>query len=282
MEGEAGASPLDFPPFTVPVHWYAAPDSRATVVILPAMGTPAHRYRLLAEALQSRAFSVLLPELPGTGASTPKPSRKVDYGYGELVGRYLPGMVAAARERLPGSPLLAVGHSLGGQIAVLGVAHGQADLDAVVTVASGHIHYRNWHGAGRAKVLFAALLFPFLTHLFGYLPGRRVGFGGPQARTLIREWARTIRSGRFPDVGGPRGRRPCPLLSIGYEGDFFAPMRSVAGLAELLQGETERLPVNWPGPPHSAWTRYPGSTVRAIENWLLERGLLDEPRVAPA
>jgi len=276
-ETEECSNLADFPPFTIPVHWFAASRSRATILILPAMGTPAQRYRPLAEALQARAFSVLLPELPGTGASRPRPSREVDYGYGDLVGHYLPGVVAAARERAPDSPLVAFGHSLGGQIAVLAAVAGRARLDAVVTVASGHIHHRYWQGAGRAKVLFAAVLFPFLTHLFGYLPGRRVGFGGAQARTLIREWARTIRTGHYPDLGRAAEGAASPALSIGYEGDFLAPMRSVAGLAALLGGATRKLPVNWPGPPHSAWARYPGSTVRAVEHWLEEQAL-----VAPA
>lgn len=273
-ESEECSNLADFPPFTIPAHWFAASRSRATIVILPAMGTPAQRYRALAEALNARAFSVLLPELPGTGASRPRPSRKVDFGYSELVGRYLPGVMAAARERAPDGPLVALGHSLGGQIAMLATVSGHARLDAVVTVASGHIHNRHWRGAGRAKVLFAAVLFPLLTHLFGYLPGQRVGFGGAQARTLIREWARTIRTGQFPDLGQTAGGAQCPALSIGYEGDFLAPMRSVAGMAAMLGGATQKLPVNWPGPPHASWARYPGSTVHAVENWLQDQALV--------
>lgn len=274
VESETCPNIMDLPPFTIPADWFAAHRPRAAIVVLPAMGTPAQRYRVLAECLQARCFSVLLAELPGTGASEPKPSRTVDYGYGDLVGRYLPGLVAAARERAPGSPVLALGHSLGGQVAALGAAHGGADLDVVVTVASGHIHYRNWQGAGAAKVRFAAFLFPFLARLFGHLPGRRLGFGGPQARTLIGEWSRTIRTGGFPDFARASPNPACPALCIGYEGDFLAPMRSVAGLAGLLDGATLKLPVNWPGPPHSAWTRYPDSTVSAIENWLVRKNLV--------
>jgi hypothetical protein len=63
-------------------------------------------------------------------------------------------------------------------------------------------------------------------------------------------------------------------LSIAYEGDFLAPMRSVAALAGLLSGATEKLPVSWPGPPHSSWTRYPDSTARAIDGWLSQNGVV--------
>lgn len=273
-DAESCSRVLKFPPFTVPVEWFAAADPRGAMIILPAMGTPAQVYRSLAVTLQSLQFGVLLAELPGTGTSEPKPSRNVGFGYRDLVERYLPGLVAAARERAPGVPVVAAGHSLGGQIAAFGVLHGHAELDAVVTIAAGHIHFRHWRGAAAAKVWFAAVLFPFLTFVLGYLPGRRLGFGGPQARELIGEWARTIRSGRLPDIAGARRNTGCPALSIAYEGDFLAPMRSVEALAGLLNGTVARLPVNWPGPPHSAWTRYPDSTAGAIEQWLTDRAVV--------
>jgi predicted alpha/beta hydrolase len=273
-ETETCSSVLKFPPFTVPVEWFAAADTRGAVIILPAMGTPAKVYRSLAAALQSLRIGVLLAELPGTGASEPKPSRKINFGYRDLVERYLPELVAAARDRSPEGPVVVAGHSLGGQIAALGVIHGHADLDAVVTIAAGHIHYRHWRGAGAYKVWFASALFPFLTLMFGYLPGRRLGFGGPQARKLIGEWARTIRSGRLPDIDGAPREPRCPALSIAYEGDFLAPMDSVKALAGLLNGTTVKLPVSWPGPPHSAWTRYPESTAGAIGQWLTDQAVV--------
>lgn len=265
---------LQFPPFTVPVRWFPPAAQRGAAVILPAMGTPARWYEPLAADLQNRGFGVFLPELPGTGASQPRPSRDVDFGYPDLVERYLPLLLSTAREQSPDGPLVAVGHSLGGQLAAFGVIHGHADLDAVITVAAGHIHFRHWRGAAAAKVLFAALLFPFLTRLFGYLPGQRVGFGGPQASRLIREWSRTIRTGRLPEISGPRRAPEIPALSIAYEGDFLAPMASVEALAGLLNGVTSKLPVNWPGPPHSSWTRYPDSTARAIDRWLTDRAVV--------
>lgn len=273
-EAETCSRALKLPPFTVPVEWFAAADPRGTMIILPAMGTPAQVYRSLAAALQTLRIGVLLAELPGTGTSEPKPSRNINFGYRDLVERFLPELVAAARERSPNGPLVAAGHSLGGQIAAFGVIHGHADLDAVVTIAAGHIHFRHWRGADAAKVWFAGVLFPFLTLVLGYLPGRRLGFGGPQARELIGEWARTIRSGRLPDIDGAPRDPGCPALSIAYDGDFLAPMNSVKALAALLKGTTVKLPVNWPGPPHSAWTRYPNSTAGAIEQWLTDQAVV--------
>jgi len=268
---------VDFPPFLIPAEHFAVAYPIALVVVLPALGTAARFYRPFAEALAARDYCVLLPELPGTGASKPKPSWQTDYGYPALVEQYLPGLVEAARRLAQGRPVVVAGHSLGAQVGMLAVVRGTADMDAMVTIAGGHIHYRNWDGAGTGKLLFAAGLASSLTWVFGHLPGQYFGFGGPQARTLMREWSRTIRSGRFPGISGTR-RHPAsiPSLCIGYEGDFFAPEKSVGELAGMLSGEQKIMPVEWSGNPHSSWARNPGTTVELMDKWLTKKCVIGQ------
>jgi predicted alpha/beta hydrolase len=267
---------VEFPPFAVPATWYPAAQPRATLILLPALGTGASYYRPISEALACRGFNVLSPELPGTGDSRPRASRSVDFGYRDLVERYLPGVLSAARQRAAGGVVVIAGHSLGAQVAALALLHGRAAPEAIVTLAGGIIHHRNWDLRGAVAVLGAATLVWASTWLFGYLPGRGPGFGTPAPRTLMREWSRTIRSGRFPSISGERRESgQTPVLSICYAGDFLAPRRSAAALAERLAGELVSLPVDWPGSPHAAWARYPDATVRCIDDWLVAR------RVAP-
>jgi len=244
-------------------------------IVVPAMGTTASFYQPFAEALTTRGLTVLSPELPGTGASRPRPSRKIDYGYRDLVETYLPEIVNSAQQAANGAPVILIGHSLGSQIGTLAVASGTIKIDALVTIAGGNIHYRNWDGAGTVKLLFASALFSSLTRLFGYLPGQYVGFGGPQARTLIREWSKLIRTGSFShiaDVSAYSGGTP--MLAIGIEGDTFAPERSVSTLAEILGGDVVMMPKTWKGNPHSSWARNPGETVNRVAEWLDTRGAI--------
>ena len=267
---------VELPPFAVPAAWYPAAaatgTARATIVLLPALGTGAGYYRPVAEALAARGFNVLSPELPGTGDSRPRASRSVDFGYRYLVERYLPGVLAAARQRGGAGPLVVAGHSLGAQVAALDLLHGQAAPDALITIAGGFIHYRNWDGRHAAAVWGVAALVSASTWLFGYLPGRGPGFGTPAPRTLMREWSRTIRRGRWPPIAGDsRNAVQTPVLSICYAGDVLAPRRSAAALAERLAGELVSLPVDWPGSPHAAWARHPAATVRCIDDWLVAR-----------
>ena len=260
---------IEFPHFQVPAKLFRPAAVRAVTVVAPAMGTVAAFYQPFAEELAGRGFAVLLAEIPGTGESRPRPSRALDYGYRDLVERYIPGLAGLARSEFPDIPLVLIGHSLGAQIGMLATAQRLVEPSALVTVAGGHIHYRNWDGAAAAKVLFGANLFNALTYLFGHLPGQHVGFGGPQARTLIRNWSRTIRTGSFSHIADEKTfGGNLPMLAVGIEGDGFAPLRSVSALAAILNGDVEILPQSWKGNPHSSWARYPAETVDLIENWL--------------
>jgi len=244
-------------------------------IVVPAMGTTASFYQPFAEALVTSGFTVLSPELPGTGASQPRPSREIDYGYRDLVETYLPEIVDSAQQAARGAPVILIGHSLGSQIGTLAVASGTIKIDALVTIAGGNIHYRNWDGAGAAKVLFASTLFSLLTQVLGYLPGQYVGFGGPQARTLIREWSKIIRTGSFSHIADVSAYSGGTLmLAIGIEGDTFAPEKSVSTLAEILDGDVEMMPKTWKGNPHSSWARNPGEIVSRIMERLDTRGAI--------
>jgi predicted alpha/beta hydrolase len=268
---------VDFPPYTTPARHYRAAQARGLVVLLPAMGVPAAFYEPFALELNRREFDALLVEIPGNGESRPRPSRRLDYGYRELLESYLPGLLESNAGQSRGRPRVLLGHSLGAQVGALAVATGSVRVDALVTVAGGHIHFRNWRGASAVKVWFGAHLFSALAAIFGHLPGQHLGFGGPQAPGLIRDWSQIILSGRFSHIVEPSEMAgSAPMLSIGIAGDDFAPQKSVAALAALMGGDVSILPKDWKGNPHSSWARCPAETVQAVVGWLAGKGLLSD------
>ena len=139
------------PPFSTPALIYQKERAEGVIIVLPAMGTKAAYYEPFACALADRGYSVLVAEIPGTGTSEPRPSRAVDYAYRDLFREWLPAVVREARDLAGGVPVTIVGHSLGGHIAMLGIRSGSVDVDSVITIASGHIHWKNWQGAGAAR-----------------------------------------------------------------------------------------------------------------------------------
>ncbi|MDX5372606.1 MAG: alpha/beta fold hydrolase [Pseudomonadaceae bacterium] len=265
--------------FHCPVTFYAAPQAARTLIVLPALGVTARKYEGLARRLVAVGHNVLVADWPGQGESRPRPGWRHDYGYRQLVEEFLPKLLELARRHFPEAAPVLLGHSLGGHIATLYAAAHPDSPVPVIGVACGNIHYRHWSGLGRLLTPSAALLFGLFVSVLGYLPGRRLGFGGQEARSLMRDWGRVAFTGRYRHLGlalAPATRSRVASLYVQIEGDRFAPPASTRGLAELIQVEPrlEHLPSPRPPQenPHSAWLRAPQGVVECVDAWLLSAG----------
>lgn len=154
------------------------------VLVLPAMSVNARAYDKLAAALAARGNTTLVAEMRGGESSNIRARRGVDYGYADLVDDAL-AHVAWLRARHPVVHVL--GHSLGGQIAVLGSARWVVPGAKLVLAASGTPYWRGHPGAARWKTLVLTLASNLLTRTLGYFPGHWIGYGGLQGKRLVVE-----------------------------------------------------------------------------------------------
>src|SRR5699024_10873531 len=209
---------------TTVLHAAAAEDPHAPVVlVLPAMGVPAGYYGPFVDELARTGVTAAAADYTGQAESRPRAGRGRDLGYDDLAHGWLPAVVAELRRERPG-PVVALGHSLGGHLLAAHLSDGEPVVDAGVLIGSGTPHWRALHGL---KTLAQAQLIGVVSRALGYWPGERLGFGGTQPRTLIREWAAFSRTGRL----APRGRdvadglrgHSLPLLVVDLEGDTLAP-----------------------------------------------------------
>jgi predicted alpha/beta hydrolase len=223
-------------------------DDRAAplVVIWPAMGTPARYYRRFAADLCAAGLGVVVADLRGTGASTPRPSRASRYAYPELVAD-VGAVLDSLKPQTGGRRVLLLGHSLGGQACALHLAladktHGST-VDGLVLVGVGLPYWRDYTGQSRLVLPYTQAI-AGVTALLGVWPGW--GFGGRQARGVIRDWAYTARTGRFPTIDGINaeaalGRVRTPVLAISIEHDQFTPPSTMDRLcAKLSAAPVER------------------------------------------
>jgi predicted alpha/beta hydrolase len=178
------------------------PEAPAAALLwLPALGVAARHYLPFAEALARHGIAVFVHEWRGHGSSDRRAGRDCDWGYRELLDHDLPASLAAVRAQAPGLPRIVGGHSLGGQLAACLLGLDNAAAERLWLVASGAPYWPAFPRPRRWLLPLAYRFLPWLAEHRGALPGRAIGFGGTEARGVMRDWARTGLRGRYAGAG---------------------------------------------------------------------------------
>jgi len=259
-----------------------APEQpHAALFFAPAMGVEASYYGPFVEALSAQGILVVMCDLRGHGTSSLRPRRGVDFGYREIVELDIPAALAVVEERAGGVPLYLGGHSLGGQLVMLYVAAARPEIAGMALVACAIPYYRNWQGRSRVWIQCATILFPVAGFILGYVPGDRLGFGGTEARTLMRDWAHNGRTARYEPIGSDVNYESAlrelqvDLVTVNIDGDEMAPPGAVDFMFEKVPHARgarieARLSEKKSG-AHVRWARDADDVVRAVAGWIAGR-----------
>lgn len=252
----------------VPAH------PRAQLLWLPALGVAARHYLPLADALAAHGIAVYLHEWRGNGTSSLRPSRQQDWGYRALLEQDLPASMAMLAAN-HGAVRIVGGHSLGGQLACCLAGQHPDAFQRLWLVASGTPYWRTFPAPrGWALPLIYRFL-PWLAQRQGVLHGRRLGFGGTEARGLIHDWARVGLTNHYAGVGlhddleaGLRRVR-AHATAVVMAQDWLAPAGSMQGLlAKLPQvsATLSTLDAAALGTPadHFAWMKSPQAVATLL------------------
>ena len=205
------------------------------ILILPAMGVKASYYAPLAKNLVSKGITAMSVDLRGLGTYSIRPSRKVDFGYLEMI-EDLKTVVHFIKKNYPKQKIYGLGHSLGGQIAALAQAKYPDLLSGLILTAANSVYYKTWSGKQRYFNRIGYSIFPLLSRLLGYFPGHKVGFGGKAAKTQLLDWAHVGRTGKYKIIGDNLDYEKAlkqvniPVLAVYIEGDWMSPKAAIAHL----------------------------------------------------
>jgi len=263
----------------LPVRWFPADAAPAAILLMPALGVPARFYDPLAASLQAAGVAVLVMEQRGHGDSRPQASRQADFGYREALTHDIPAMIAFLRRQDATRPVHLMGHSLGGHYAVMTAGRLPGDIAGVIISACGSAWIGGFSGRTRRQLLLLTWLIPPLTALLGYYPGDKVGFGGREARRLMRDWLHLARRDRYvatgldEDLEAGIPRYEGPVLALRMTDDDFAPEAAMeAVLRRLRRARVTRRVLDaatlGDRADHFRWVRSPQAVTAEVIAWL--------------
>lgn len=176
--------------FALQGHFWHSDNLPAHTALLinPATGVVARYYSRYAAYLARHGFVVLTYDYRGIGASRPPSLRgfhatKHDWGALDTEAA-----IEALGRQAPGLPMMAVCHSIGGF--ALGLATGATRIQRALFVGCQYAYWRDYRPIMRLPLwLNWHLIMPVLTQLFGYFPGKRLGWLEDLPAGVAMEWA---------------------------------------------------------------------------------------------
>ncbi|RYJ05247.1 MAG: alpha/beta fold hydrolase [Actinomycetales bacterium] len=238
------------------------------VLISPAMAVPSWFYRPLEAAFDDVGWEARTVARRGFEEGTPAASRAHDWSYADEI-QDVADAVSKVRAEEPGRPVLLLGHSLGGQVSTFhDLLH--EPVDGLVLVGVSTPHFRTYPYGG-LPVLAMGGIVPLATRAFGFLP--KPAFGAPGARTLMREWARWVRTGR-PPVHVDR-KVSTPSLVVKLQADAYAVSAATDAFVDLALDTTHvtRWTYTRDEAPedgttdHVQWVKRPQTVVAKVVAW---------------
>lgn len=225
-------------------HFWRSKQERGlgTVIINPATGVLARYYHYYARFLTEQGFSVLTYDYRGIGLSRPALMRGSGFRWRDWGDLDFDAAVSWSRQRDPDGPLAVVGHSIGGFLP--GFAANAVRVDRFLTVGAQYAYWRDYVAAKRAR-LFCKwhVVMPALTTVFGYFPGRRLGWLEDLPAGVAHEWS--FRRARM-EASYPRAERAAilarfaavraPILAVGLTDDDFGTPQAIRRGLDYYQG----------------------------------------------
>lgn len=225
----------------VPLYWYSASETAPSLIIMAALGTPCRVYENLASSLNAQGFNVALLEQRGQGESALRASRGCDWGFADVLTNDLPAVLDWIEAQVPGTNIYLLGHSLGGHYSAMMAGLVPEQIAGIMVVATGSPWYRAYPPKMRRQIRLLIAVLPLIMLLCGYYPGKGLGFGDRDARTLMRDWLDMARTNTYRargldrDLDAAIAEYTGPVLSVRLADDPFAPEAGMRAVTDKLQ-----------------------------------------------
>ena len=168
---------------------HGVPDpTRPVVIINAATSVRCRHYSRFADYLFANGFDVITYDYRGIGESRPASLKGLRASWSDWGGLDFEAMLKRAQREFAGQPIDVVGHSFGG--CAVGLAASGRSIRRVVTVGAQFAYWRDYAAAHRWRMFGRwHVIMPLLTLLYGYFPGKRLGWLEDTPAGVVRDWS---------------------------------------------------------------------------------------------
>lgn len=175
---------------------YSEHTSNKFILIVPAMGVKQNFYKPFACFLANAGFEVYTFDYFGIGLSKNKKLRNIDIDVVDWAVNDLETVVQHLYQKTHVANVSLIGHSLGGQI--IGLSRSCKHIKKMVFIGSQSGYWKLWPKKQWPFLIFNWYLFtPLLSHLFQYLPSKKIIGMENLPKNVALQWASWCRNPNY-------------------------------------------------------------------------------------
>jgi predicted alpha/beta hydrolase len=211
-------------------------------IVNPATSVRCRYYFRFAAFLFEHGFDVVVYDYRGIGESRPSTLRGFDACWIDWGRLDFDAVLRHTERAFAGQPIHVVAHSVGGFL--VGLAERNHLVRRVFTVGAQYAYWRDYAPGARLRMVAKwHIAMPFITMLFGYFPGKKLGWMEDTPRGVVRDWVFSRRrfedtwrgrsSARYPEKGAlvqQFAAVTAPTLALSVTDDEFGTVPAVERL----------------------------------------------------
>ncbi|NWE38068.1 alpha/beta fold hydrolase [Pseudomonas yamanorum] len=213
---------------------------RPVVIINAATSVRCRHYSRFADYLFANGFDVITYDYRGIGESRSGSLKGFKASWSDWGVLDFEAILQRAQREFAGQPIDVVGHSFGGCAAGLGASG--AVIRRLVTVGAQFAYWRDYEASGRWRMFTKwHVVMPLVTAMFGYFPGKRMGWLEDTPAGVVRDWS-TPTAGYEKRPSGralselPFSRVKAQVLAISITDDPFGTVPAIERLLRYFEG----------------------------------------------
>ena len=211
---------------------YSPQAAKNRVMIVAATGGVKQEfYEPYADFFQKQGFTILTFDYRGMGRSAPKELKGFSANMHQWAVQDIDAVILYAKNKYPQQEITYVGHCVGGEI--VGLAQASQFINKLVLVNSALSCRKLWPLKERFKIVAIRPFIRLLNRIFGYFPGKKIGYAENLPKGVMHEWANwcSKQNGLFDAFPDNNYRKlHIPLLAFTFSDNWNSPVKAVQEL----------------------------------------------------
>lgn len=212
-------------------YYLPARNNGRVIVLASGAGITKEFYRSFALFLSEKGYPVFAFNYRGTGNETAPDVKKCETNLHQWAVKDLDAVILHAVSKFPKQELIFIGHCVGGEIA--GLARASEYISKIILISSALSCKKLWPIKDRIRIFFLKRVISLLSKVYGFFPGKKIGFLGNLPAGVAKEWSDWCDKPNglfdyYPDNNYRKLR--VPLLAFSFKDDWHCPPRAVQEL----------------------------------------------------